>query len=61
MIAHTSPSVKINTIGLWPHSSDRAVLEEIAEQTGGEFVSIDTRTPTGDTFNILGLLDQDDR
>lgn len=37
-----APSTKINTIGFWIQRSDRSILETIAKQSGGEFVSIDT-------------------
>jgi len=61
MTEDSSSSIRINTIGLWPQSRDRTILLAIAKQSGGEFVSIDRRTKTGDTFSILGLRDQDDR
>jgi hypothetical protein len=35
-----APSAKINTIGFWPTSDDREMLEAIARQSGGEFVFI---------------------
>ena len=35
-----APAAKINTIGFWPQSGDRKMLETIAEQSGGEFVSV---------------------
>jgi hypothetical protein len=35
-----APTTKINTIGFWPQSNDRKMLEIIAEQSGGKFVRI---------------------
>jgi len=35
-----APMTKINTIGFWPQSSDRKMLEAIARQSGGEFVFV---------------------
>jgi hypothetical protein len=32
-----APATRINTIGFWPQSADRKVLEAIAAQSGGEF------------------------
>ncbi|RKY24158.1 MAG: hypothetical protein DRP62_04375 [Planctomycetota bacterium] len=36
-----APTAKINTIGFWPQSNDRKMLEIIAEQSGGEALIID--------------------
>jgi len=35
-----APATKINTIGFWPTNDDRAMLETIAGQSGGEFVFV---------------------
>lgn len=35
-----APTAKINTIGFWPQENDRILLETIARQSGGEFISI---------------------
>ncbi len=35
-----APAAKINTIGFWPQSGDRNMLETIAGQSGGEFVLV---------------------
>jgi hypothetical protein len=35
-----APTTKINTIGFWPESDDRKMLEAIAKQSGGESVFI---------------------
>jgi hypothetical protein len=40
LLKRFAPSTRINTIGFWPQSSDRKMLEEIARQSGGEFVLI---------------------
>lgn len=40
LLKRFAPTTRINTIGFWPQSSDRKMLEEIARQSGGEFVLI---------------------
>ena len=35
-----APTTRINTIGFWPQSDDRKLLEVIARQSGGEFVFV---------------------
>jgi len=35
-----APESRINTIGFWPQSSDREMLEAIARQSGGEFTFV---------------------
>jgi hypothetical protein len=35
-----APTARIHTIGFWPQSTDRAVLEAMARQTGGESVFV---------------------
>lgn len=40
LLNRLAPETKINTIGFWPQSSDRKMLETIAERTGGEFIFI---------------------
>lgn len=40
LLKRFSPATKINTIGFWPQSSDRKMLETIAKQSGGEFILI---------------------
>ena len=35
-----APMTRINTIGFWPQSDDRKMLETIAKQSGGEFVLV---------------------
>ncbi|MBN1392697.1 MAG: VWA domain-containing protein [Sedimentisphaerales bacterium] len=39
--AKFASETKVNTIGFWPQSSDREMLREIAEQSGGEFILIE--------------------
>jgi hypothetical protein len=34
------PGTRVNTIGFWPASDDRALLQTMARQSGGEFVFI---------------------
>ncbi len=45
MIKTGAPSIKINTIGFWPHAADKVMLESIASSTGGQaiFVTEDIR------------------
>ena len=38
-----APTTRINTIGFWPESNDRKMLETIAKQSGGESVFITGR------------------
>ncbi len=40
LLARFAPSTRINTIGFWPQSDDRKMLETIATQSGGEFVFV---------------------
>lgn len=40
LLRRFAPETKINTIGFWPQSSDRDILEKIAVQSGGEFVFV---------------------
>ncbi len=40
LLARFAPGTRINTIGFWPQSDDRRMLEAIAKQSGGEFVLI---------------------
>jgi len=40
LLARFAPRTRINTIGFWPQSDDRQMLEAIARQSGGEFVLI---------------------
>lgn len=35
-----TPAVKVNTIGFWPQTGDRQLLETIAKQTSGDFVLV---------------------
>jgi len=35
-----APSTRINTIGFWPQSDDRSLLERLARQSGGESVFV---------------------
>ncbi len=35
-----APSVIINTIGFWTQTGDREILENVAKQSGGEFVHV---------------------
>ena len=38
MLERFSPRTRINTIGFWPQSDDREMLQQIAKQSGGECV-----------------------
>jgi hypothetical protein len=40
LLARFAPTTRINTIGFWPQSDDRKMLETIARQSGGESVFI---------------------
>ncbi len=40
LLKRFAPRTRINTIGFWPQSDDRKMLEAIAKQSGGEFVLI---------------------
>ena len=40
LLRRFAPTTRINTIGFWPRSDDRKMLETIARQSGGEFVFI---------------------
>ena len=40
LLARFAPRTRINTIGFWPQSDDRKMLEAIAKQSGGESVFI---------------------
>ena len=40
LLKRFAPTTRINTIGFWPQSDDREMLELIARQSGGEFVLI---------------------
>jgi len=40
LLARFAPRTRINTIGFWPQSDDRKMLETIATQSGGEFVFV---------------------
>lgn len=40
LLARFAPRTRINTIGFWPQSDDRKMLETIARQSGGEFVFV---------------------
>lgn len=40
LLKRFAPTTRINTIGFWPQSSDRKMLEEIARQSGGDFILI---------------------
>ena len=40
LLKRFAPTTRINTIGFWPTSDDRKLLEAIAAQSGGEFVFI---------------------
>ncbi len=60
MMSRLSGDVRIYTIGFWCRKDDRRMLEEIAKQSGGEFVSVDSSVVTDDTFLIFGRYDQDD-
>lgn len=40
LLKRFAPTTRINTIGFWPQSDDREMLEVIARQSGGEFVLI---------------------
>ena len=35
-----APATKINTIGFWPQTDDRRMLEMLARQSGGEFIFV---------------------
>ena len=39
-LKETDAPVKVNTIGFWPQTGDRQLLETIAKQTGGDFVLV---------------------
>jgi len=39
-LKETAAPVKVNTIGFWPQTGDRQLLETIAKQTGGDFVLV---------------------
>ena len=41
LLKESAPETKINTIGFWPQSNDRIMLESIAKQSGGEFVCVE--------------------
>ena len=43
LLRRFAPATKINTIGFWPDGDDRAMLETIAKQSGGEFVFVSGR------------------
>ena len=40
LLKRFAPTTRINTIGFWPTSQDRLLLETIARRSGGEFVSV---------------------
>jgi len=40
LLKRFAPTTRINTIGFWPTSQDRRLLETIARRSGGEFVSV---------------------
>ena len=40
LLKRFAPATKINTIGFWPQSQDRRMLETIARQSGGEFILV---------------------
>ncbi len=40
LLKRFAPTTRINTIGFWPASDDRKMLETIARQSGGEFVFV---------------------
>ena len=40
LLLQFGPATRINTIGFWPQSDDRKMLEAIARQSGGEFILI---------------------
>jgi len=40
LLKRFAPATRINTIGFWPASDDRKMLETIARQSGGEFVFV---------------------
>jgi Mg-chelatase subunit ChlD len=61
MMSRLSGDVRIYTIGFWPRKDDRRMLEEIAKQSDGEFVSVDSAVGTEDTLRILGSFEQDNR
>lgn len=60
MMSRLSGDVRIYTIGFWCRKDDRRMLEEIAKQSGGAFVSVDSSAVTDDTFLIFGRYGQDD-
>jgi len=39
-LKETTAPVKVNTIGFWPQTGDRQLLETIAKQTSGDFVLV---------------------
>jgi Mg-chelatase subunit ChlD len=39
-LKETTAPVKVNTIGFWPQTGDRQLLETIASHTGGDFVLV---------------------
>ncbi|HUW20493.1 MAG TPA: VWA domain-containing protein [Sedimentisphaerales bacterium] len=51
-----APATIINTIGFWPQSRDRNMLETIASQTGGEFVFV--ADDEIDRPGLLGALEE---
>jgi len=40
LLKWSAPATRINTIGFWPQSDDREMLEAIARESGGEFIVI---------------------
>jgi hypothetical protein len=40
LLAQKAPSTRINTVGFWPQTSDRLMLEAIAARSGGQSVFI---------------------
>jgi hypothetical protein len=40
LLRRFAPTTRINTIGFWPQSDDRKMLEAIARQSNGEFVLV---------------------
>ena len=40
MLKRFAPTARINTIGFWPQSDDRKMLEAIAKRSGGEFTFV---------------------
>jgi len=54
LLAKFAPATRINTIGFWPQSGDRKMLETIARQSGGEFVLVgDGDRPAGKNNRLL--------